>query len=55
MVDTRRDQTFANRRETVPYKIQKPGQFQKFRLTVTAGASSVALSEIELLASDAAR
>lgn len=49
-VDSRREQTFANRRETVPFKIQKPDAFREFRLTVTAGAQAVALSEVELLA-----
>ncbi len=49
-VDSRRDQTFANRRETVPFKIQKPDAFKEFRLTVTDGAAAVALSEVELLA-----
>jgi hypothetical protein len=49
-VDSRKDQTFPNRRQTIPFKIQKPADFKRFRLTVLAGASSVALSEIELLA-----
>jgi hypothetical protein len=49
-MDTRKGQTFANRRETKPFKIQTPGSFQQFRLTITAGAASIALSEIELLA-----
>jgi hypothetical protein len=48
-VDTRHAQAFANRNETMPFKIQQPGAFQMFRLTVTAGAASVALAEIELL------
>lgn len=48
-VDSRKEQTFANRRETVPFKIQRPAAFQEFRLTVTAGASPIVLSEVELL------
>ena len=51
-VDVRREQSFADRRETVPFKIQKPGAFQRFRLTVTAAPAAVALSEVELLASE---
>ncbi len=49
-VDSRKGQTFANRRQTVPFKIQKPEAFQKFRLTFTSGAPAMELSEIELLA-----
>ncbi len=48
-IDTRKDQTFTHRRETKPLKIQSPGSFQKFRLTISAGAARIALSEIELL------
>lgn len=48
-VDTRTAQTFNSRGETRPFKIATPGTFQQFRLTVTAGAPSVALSEFELL------
>lgn len=51
-VDVRKEQAFADRRETIPFKIQKPGAFQRFRLSVTAGAPALALSEIELLAAE---
>jgi hypothetical protein len=54
-VDTRRVQAFANRCETMPFKIQQPGAFQMFRLTVTAGAPTVALAEIELLSNGSQR
>ncbi|WP_022891305.1 GH92 family glycosyl hydrolase [Agromyces subbeticus] len=48
-VDSRTDREFANRSETVPFKIANPAAFQQFRLTVTAGDGSISLSEIELL------
>ncbi len=53
VVDSRQGQTFANRRQTVPFKIQKPAAFQTFRLSVKAGDPVVALSEVALLVSGA--
>lgn len=51
-IDTRRDRKFANRRETVPHKIQQPGAYKMFRLSITEGAPSIALAEIELLSGE---
>ena len=48
-VDTRSDVVFANRGQTSPFKVADPGSFQQFRLTVTAGAPTISLSEVELL------
>ncbi len=48
-VDERSGFTFANRSETAPFKVANPGAFQQFRLSVTAGDATIALSEIELL------
>lgn len=48
-VDTRTDQTFAHRNQLKPFKIQSPAAFSQFRLSVTAGDTSVALAEVELL------
>ncbi|WP_022883438.1 GH92 family glycosyl hydrolase [Glaciibacter superstes] len=48
-VDERTDQSFANRNQLKPFQIQNPTAFQQFRLSVTAGDASVALSEVELL------
>ena len=51
-VDSRTGQKFAERNQTVPFKIPNPTAFQQFRLSITAGATAgtnVALSELELL------
>jgi predicted alpha-1,2-mannosidase len=52
-VDSRTGQSFANRNETVPFKITNPGTYQQFRLQVTAGDATVSLAEIELLTNGA--
>jgi predicted alpha-1,2-mannosidase len=52
-VDSRSGESFANRNETVPFKIAEPGTFQQFRLQVTAGDATVSLAEIELLTNGA--
>ncbi|WP_433303549.1 GH92 family glycosyl hydrolase [Actinoplanes sp. CA-030573] len=51
-VDARSGETFAWRNQTRPFRIDRPGRFQQFRLVVsrTAGAASANLAEIELLA-----
>jgi len=48
-VDARSGVAFANRGELKPFKIADPATFAQFRLSVTAGGASVALSELELL------
>ena len=52
-LDERADVVFANRRETMPFKIADPAAFQRFRFTITGGAPAVSLSEVELLATGA--
>ena len=49
-LDAREGKSFSNRRETRPFKIQKPGIYRKYRFSFKTGAPSMALSEIELLA-----
>ena len=41
---------FRHRRETVPFRIAKPGAFRMFRFTFRTGTGTVGLSEVELLA-----
>ena len=48
-VDTRSEVVFANRGQTTPFKVANPGSYRQFRLTVTAGAPTISLSEVELL------
>jgi predicted alpha-1,2-mannosidase len=48
-VDSRSGVTFDQRNQTVPFKIANPGAYQQYRLSVTAGAGTVALAELELL------
>jgi predicted alpha-1,2-mannosidase len=48
-VDSRTGVSFANRGELKPFKLASPGTFGQFRLTVTAGGPTIALSELELL------
>ncbi len=50
-VDSQSGVAFANRNQTVPFKIENPGAYQQFRISVTAGGSAgaVALAEFELL------
>ncbi|WP_240037276.1 GH92 family glycosyl hydrolase [Orlajensenia leifsoniae] len=48
-VDSRADRGFANRSQTVPFKIAHPAAFQQFRLSVTGGDTAISLSEFELL------
>ncbi|MFI1993956.1 GH92 family glycosyl hydrolase [Actinoplanes sp. NPDC020271] len=51
-LDTRKDQVFAWRNQTRPFRIDKPGRFTRFRLAVTktTGAAQATLAEVELLA-----
>jgi predicted alpha-1,2-mannosidase len=51
-VDSRSGETFAWRNQTRPFRIDRPGRFQQFRLVVTksTGATQANLAEIELLA-----
>ncbi|MFB6612034.1 GH92 family glycosyl hydrolase [Agromyces sp. NPDC056379] len=48
-VDTRSDVVFANRGQTTPFKVANPGSYRQFRLSVTEGAPTISLSELELL------
>lgn len=50
MLDARDVKSFSNRRETLPFKIHKPGVYRKFRFSFKTGAGELVLSEIELLA-----
>ncbi|MEV6302887.1 GH92 family glycosyl hydrolase [Actinoplanes sp. NPDC051861] len=51
-VDSRSGEVFAWRKQTRPFKIDKPGHYSQFRLVVTktTGAAQPTLAEIELLA-----
>jgi predicted alpha-1,2-mannosidase len=51
-VDARQNEAFPWRNQTRPFRIDRPGRFQQFRLVVTrtAGAENANLAEIELLA-----
>jgi predicted alpha-1,2-mannosidase len=51
-VDQRAGQVFADRRQTRPFTISKPGRYLQYRLKITntVGADSPTLAEIELLA-----
>ena len=51
-VDSRHGEVFAWRDQTRPFRIDRPGRFQQFRLVVTktTGADRANLAEIELLA-----
>ncbi|WP_433379174.1 GH92 family glycosyl hydrolase [Actinoplanes sp. CA-142083] len=50
-VDSRKGEVFAWRNQTRPFRIDRPGRFQQFRLVVTktTGAENANLAEIELL------
>lgn len=50
-IDERSGQAFANRLQTRPFKIAKPGRYAQYRLDVTAtgGAAVTTLAEVELL------
>lgn len=48
-LDERTGRTFAQRNQTVPFQIERPAAYQQYRLTVTAGDPTIALSEFELL------
>ncbi|MDT5038604.1 MAG: hypothetical protein QOE03_3789, partial [Micromonosporaceae bacterium] len=55
VIDQRTGETFANRRQTRPFAIAKPGRYTSYRLEVTrnTGEPSTVLSEVELLAKPA--
>ncbi|MBN8459127.1 MAG: GH92 family glycosyl hydrolase [Verrucomicrobia bacterium] len=50
VLDKRDANPFRHRRETVPFRIAKPGAFKMFRFTFRTGTGTVGLSEVELLA-----
>jgi hypothetical protein len=55
-VDRRTGETFTARRQTRPFKIQHPGAYARYRLTIDGGtADATVLAEVELLASGPAR
>jgi putative alpha-1,2-mannosidase len=51
-VDRRAGETFAWRRQTRPFKVQHPGTFKQYRITIdkTSGADGATLAEVEFLA-----
>jgi hypothetical protein len=51
-VDQRTGETFDARRQTRPFKVQHPGTFSQYRLTIDkgTGGGGVTLAEVELLA-----
>lgn len=49
ILDERTNQVFPWRRQTRPFAITTPGEFQHYRLTITASAGTPSLSEVELL------
>ncbi|CAM3399326.1 GH92 family glycosyl hydrolase [Isoptericola cucumis] len=49
-LDTRTGETFAERRYTRAFSIDRPGIYRHYRLVVTAAEGPVALSELEVLA-----
>jgi predicted alpha-1,2-mannosidase len=52
-VDARSGVVFANRGELKPFKLANPATFAQFRLSVTAGAPTVSIAELELLTNGA--
>jgi predicted alpha-1,2-mannosidase len=51
-VDRRSDESFTSRRQTRPFKVQHPGRYNQYRLTIDKGTdpAGTTLSEVELLA-----